>query len=217
LLHREVVEFKNVFYAGGLEELYHEKKKYEEAGKYYRQAIQNDPDDAGTRINYAALLVDLQQPHEALKHLDTAKTLKRTPRDDGMLSNNEGMAYSQLGRLDKAIPCFEEAVRFYPSEARFWANLGGAYGKRGLYKESIASLEKGLEIIPDSFELRKNLAVTHMKMEAYAEAISILEGIPSVEASKAKELESLRTYLKDKLSQDPDSCLSPSKEGMRIQ
>lgn len=203
LLHREVVEFKNPFYSGGLAELYHEKRKYEEAGKYYLQAIQNDPDDAGARINYAALLVDLQQPREALKHLDTAKTLKRTPREKGMLSNNEGMAYSQLGRLDEAIRCFEEAVRFYPSEARFWANLGGAYGNRGLYKESIASLQKGLVIIPDSFELRKNLAVTHMKMGAYAEAISILEEIPSVEASKTKELESLRTYLKDKLSQDP--------------
>ena len=204
LYHREVIEFNNLFYSGGLAELYHKQKDYGEAEKYYRQAVLNYPDKAGNQINYAALLVDLQRPREALIHLDKAKTLKMMPNEKGMLHNNEGMAYLQLDRLDEAIGFFEEAVRIYPSKARFWGNLGGVYGKKGWYKRSIAALEKGLEIEPDSFELRKNLAVTHMKMEAYEEALSILEKIPAGDGLKSKELESFRTYLRNKLLQNSD-------------
>ena len=200
LLHREVTEFNNLFYTGGLAEMYHSKGNYKEAERYYRKAALHYPEDAGNQVNYAALLVDLQRPREALMHLGKAKALKMTPTERGKFYNNEGMAYFQLGRLDEAIRSLEEAVRICPSESRFWANLGGAYGNKGWYRESIDVLEKGLEIMADSFELRKNLAVTHMKMEAYDKALAVLEKFSVTDGEKNKELASLRTYLRNKLS-----------------
>jgi Tfp pilus assembly protein PilF len=203
LFHREVVEFKNLFYAGGLAEKYHDRNDYEKAERYYRLAVLHFSENATNQINYAALLVDLKRPREALVHLGKAGPLKMTLRERGRLHNNEGMAYLQLGRLDEAVRSFEHAVRLAPSDAKFWANLGGVYGNVGSYEESVSALKKGLEIEPDSTELRKNLAVTYMRMEAYEEALSTLEGIPPSERMKSKDAETLLRNLRKKVLHRP--------------
>ena len=203
LLHREVLEFKNFFYAGGLAEKYHDRKDYEKAEKYYKLAVLHFPEDAANQINYAALLLDLERPRDALVHLDKARALNMTPGEQGRLHNNEGMAYLQLRRFDEAVRSFEHSVRLSPSDATFWANLGGAYGNAGRYEDSVAALRKGLEIAPSSKELRKNLAVTYMRMEAYEEALSTLEEIAPSERMKSEDVETLLRNLRKKVVNGP--------------
>ena len=199
LLHREVMGFKNLFYAGGLAEKYHDRNDYENAEKYYRLAVLHSADNATDQINYAALLVDLKRPREALVHLDKAGALNMTRAERGRLHNNQGMAYLHIGRFDEAVRAFEHAVRLAPSDAKFWANLGGAYGNMGRYEKSILALSKALEIAPDSTELRKNLAVTYMRMGAYEEALATLEMIPPSERMKNKGAETLLRNLRKKV------------------
>jgi tetratricopeptide (TPR) repeat protein len=198
LCHREVTQFNNLFYAGCLAEQYHKRKDYEKAETYYRLAIANYPRIADDRINYAALLVHLEKPREALMHLDRAKTLKMIASERGRFYNNQGMAYFQLGRLDEAMRSFEEAVRVCPAEATFRANLGAAYGNKGQYEDSIKVLTKGLETAPTSLELRKNLSVIYIRMGAYDKALSTLEEISPSERAKSKEVETLLKGLQEK-------------------
>ena len=199
LFHREVMGFNNFFYAGGLAEKYHDRNDYEEAERYYRLAVLYFPDNATDQINYAALLVDLKRPKEALVHLDKAGALNMTTAERGRLHNNEGMAYLYLGQPDEAVSSFKRAVRLAPSDAKFWGNLGGAYGNMGRYEESVLALRKALEIAPDSTELRKNLAVTYMKMGAYEQAILTLEAIPLSERIKSRDAETLLKNLRKKV------------------
>jgi Tfp pilus assembly protein PilF len=199
LFHREVMGFKNFFYAGGLAEKYHDRNDYKNAEKYYRLTVLHFPDNVTDQINYAALLVELKKPREALAQLERVRAVKMTPEERGRLYNNQGMAYLQLGRLDEAVCSFEHAVQLAPSDAMFWANLGGAYGNMGRYEDSVSALRKGLEIDPNSTELRKNLAVTYMRMEANEEALSVLEGIPASERMKSIDAETLLRNLREKV------------------
>jgi tetratricopeptide (TPR) repeat protein len=187
----EVLHFSNDFYAGGLAERLFVKKNFMEAERYFQKAIHLYPHNLRNYLNYAALLIDTKREDEALIYLDKAKALIKSNFEKGQWFNNRGMAYFQLGKKEKGLADFLEAVAYWPHEAQFWSNLGGAYGTLGDYRHSIASLEKGLEIDPDSVELRKNLALTHMKVGNYEKAIKTLERIPAEQREKSEDISAL--------------------------
>jgi tetratricopeptide (TPR) repeat protein len=188
---QEVQNFSNSFYAGGLAENLLEKKKYQEAERYFQVAIDNYSYKAKNYINYSALLVDTGRPDDALLYLNKAKPLTMTHKERGQWFNNMGMAYFNLRENDDAVKSFKKAIIFSPKESQFSANLGGAYGSMGDYINSVSALKKGLEIAPESIQLRKNLAVTYVRMEDYEKAILTLEKIPTHEIERNIEVEKL--------------------------
>jgi len=175
---QEVLHFNNVFYAGGLAENLLNKKRYQEAERYFRVAINNYPHKAKNYINYSALLTYTGRVDNALLYLNKAKALFMTDCERGEWFNNMGMAYFKLKEQDKALKNFLKAVHFHPNEPQFWVNLGGAYGSAGDYQNSIAILKKGLMRFPDSELLIKNFAVSYYRKGDYEKAISVLERIP---------------------------------------
>lgn len=175
---QEVVHFKNYLYAGGLAENLLDGKRYQEAERYFRIAINEYPHEAKNYINYSALLLDTGRPNDALLYLKRAKALFMNHKERGEWFNNMGMAYFNLKKNDNALKSFKKAILFSPNESQFWANLGGAYGSIGAYRNSIAVLENGLALFPDSELLRKNLGVSYYHVGEYAKAISVLEKIP---------------------------------------
>lgn len=196
---QEVLNFNNVFYAGGLAENLLDKKRYEEAERYFRIAINHYPYEAKNYVNYSALLIDTGRLDAALSCLDKARSLTMTHREHGEWFNNMGMAYFQLREQDKALEHFLKAVDLCPKEPQFWANLGGAYGSMGDYENSISVLRKGIDIAPDSIQLRKNLAVTYMKMKDYEKVITTLEKIPDPERRKNRDIQGLLHKARNRL------------------
>lgn len=190
-LNREVQQFHNYLYAGGLAEALLDERKYQDAERYFQIAINDYPNKAKNYINYSALLMETGRKNKALFFLNEAKSLKMTHRERGEWFNNMGMACFNLGKNEEAIRNFRKAVMFSPNEAQFWANLGGAYGSAGDYENSLAALKKGLEIAPDSLRLRKNLAVTYLRMGNPAMASSILEKIPPSQRAEQGVIELL--------------------------
>jgi len=176
--NQEVVYFNNYLYAGGLAESLLDNKRYREAERYFRKAVNNYPHEARNYINYSALLIETGRLDDALSYLNKAKALTMTHIERGQWFNNMGMAYFNLRENDDAVKSFRKAIIFSPEESQFWANLGGAYGSMGDYINSVSALKKGLEIAPESIQLRKNLAVTYIRMEKYSQAISVLEKVP---------------------------------------
>lgn len=188
---QEVYHFDNYFYVGGLAESLFEKKNFMEAERYFQEAINRYPKESRNYINYAALLIETGREDQALIYLDRTKALIKGKFEKGQWFNNRGMAYFQLGKTDKALADFLEAVAYWPYESQFWSNLGGAYGSLGDYRNSISSLKKGLDIDPDSTDLSKNLAVTYMRMGDYEKAILTLEKIPAHQKETSKEIRAL--------------------------
>ncbi len=176
-LHREVHHFNNYFYAGGLAESLLDEKKYRDAERYFRIAINNYPQKPKNYINYSALLIDTGRPEEALLCLNRAWSLTMTHNEQGQWFNNMGMAYFKLKKHHQGLRHFSKAVEYCRNNHQFWANLGGAYGSIGDYENSVFALKKGLDVAPESIQLRKNLAVTYLRMGDPSKAISTLEGI----------------------------------------
>jgi tetratricopeptide (TPR) repeat protein len=188
---QEVMNFNNIYYAGGLAGNLLDNKQYGEAEHYFKIAIDHYPDKARHYISYSALLLETSRPYAALSILDKARSLTMSYRERGEWFNNMGMAYFQLNDLGTALEHFLKAVDLCPNEAQFWANLGGAYGSTGDYENSLSALKKGLNIASDSIQLKKNLAVTYMNIGEYKEAISILEEIPDRERREHKDIQDL--------------------------
>ncbi len=186
LFHREVIQYGNLAYAGGFAEQYHRKDDYLLANKYYVMAIHAFPEDSKNRIGYAALMLDLRRPHKALFHLKKAEGMGMTSRTRSDLFNNKGLAYLQLGRVQKAIFLMERAVGLAPHKVEFWENLGAAYGYAGDYDKSVSVLKKGRDICGDSVNLNRNLAISYMRLGSYNEAISILERLLKQETGEKR-------------------------------
>jgi len=175
---REVKEFNNYLYAGGLAESLLDKRRYHEAEQYFCLAIKHYPSEAKNHINYSALLIETGRAEKALFFLNQARSLTMTHNERGQWFNNMGMANFKLGNDEEALRNFRKAILFCPDEPEFWANLGAVYGYLGDYENSVLVLKKALKTVPGSTSLRKNLAVTYLRMGNPAMALSVLETIP---------------------------------------
>jgi tetratricopeptide (TPR) repeat protein len=196
---QEVLRFDNLFYAGGLAEIFRQNKDYTQAKVYFEKAIKQAPLRADIYINYAALLLDLKRPEEALAYLDEGERIVVTYKNKAELYNNKGASYYLLNRPKKAIQYFSLAVKYSPGEAKFWANLGASYIAAGDFKNSIPALKKGLEIAPESIRLRKYLASSYIHTKDYEKAIMTFEEIPGHVIDSNKDLEELLEETRNKL------------------
>jgi tetratricopeptide (TPR) repeat protein len=63
--------------------------------------------------------------------------------------NNKGLALAGLKKYDKAIQCYDEALKIDPLLKEAWYNKGRAYALKGEHKKTIENYSKALEIDPN--------------------------------------------------------------------
>jgi tetratricopeptide (TPR) repeat protein len=93
----------------------------------------------------------------------------------GKVYNDLGVALAHVGRLEEAIPAYEEALRLKPDYAEAQYNLGVALARVGRRPEAIEHWERALQIQPDLADAHNNLAVALMGQGKLREAIGHLE------------------------------------------
>lgn len=114
-----------------------------EAMAAYRTAIEWQAaapgKDPGPFLNLGTLLLEQNQPREAVPHLLRAVGLAPAePRARERL----GKAYLQLDELDKALSELEAAVQLDPESAPLRFILGQAYRKKGLMDKARAEFDR---------------------------------------------------------------------------
>jgi hypothetical protein len=202
LFKQEVLGFGNYLFASDIADRYLHNKRYLEAEKYFKTAIEKFPYQAYGYINYSALLTETGRPADAISILNKAKTLVMTHHVQGEWFNNMGMALSQSGDKEQGLECFKKAVIYVPDEPIFWSNLGGAYGMTGDYQNSIDALKKGIEISPDSIQLWTNLALSYINLKDYKTAVTVLERISEQEAKENSEVIKLLKLAREGLARE---------------
>ena len=98
------------------------------------RAIALEPNNAGVRIDLAAILCQANRPAEAITHLLKALTLRENLPD---VHNNLGVALEQLDRYEEAAVAFANAAKLEPSRLTGRLNLGRLQRKCGTSAKSL--------------------------------------------------------------------------------
>ncbi len=107
---------------------------------------------------------------------DLEKSLKSKPKDK-VAWNNLGFIYKRMGKLDKAIRCFDNALKLDSEYAETWNNKGDAFYKLGKLQEAINCFERAIDIQPRYEKAWYNKAVA---LEALGEDDESLDHIDMV-------------------------------------
>jgi tetratricopeptide (TPR) repeat protein len=115
----------------------------ENADKYYKRAIQIDPDYMEARTNYAGMLLDRLDVDEAIRQLNAV--LQREPNNDVAL-RTLSQAYRLKGLYPQAVEAAQKSIQLAPTvgEPHLW--LGDSLRLSNREAESEVEYEKYLKL-----------------------------------------------------------------------
>ena len=109
--------------------LFERQKKYDEAEKHFRQALEFDPEDTAA-LNYLGyMLADRNVRLDEAQKL-VQKALELDP-DNGAYLDSLGWVYYRQGKLEMAEELLKRALAKTPRDATVHEHLGDVYMKRG--------------------------------------------------------------------------------------
>ncbi|MDR0916965.1 MAG: tetratricopeptide repeat protein [Oscillospiraceae bacterium] len=85
---------------------------------------------------------------------------------------NEGDLLYDNNEYERAIECYNEAVRLAPADDAAYNKRGIAYGKLERYDEAIADITEAIRLDPDYAAAYNNRGIAYGKLERYDEAIA---------------------------------------------
>ena len=159
-------------------DFYMEKQEDSKAEKYYRRAVEIDPDGFLSNTGMGYYLGDKGKPAEVIKYYE--KSLGNIPNDAAEYRilparYNLAMAYLEQGAADKARKQLEAALEVNPGYTLALNSLGQIYGNNGRLNEAISSFKKAVEFDPDFADAWNNLGYSYYLKKEYREAINYYE------------------------------------------
>jgi len=117
----------------------YEEKKYDDAVRYYTEAIELNRDNSGAYNNRGCAYDKLKDYYKAID--DYSKTIDLNPKYS-LAYNNRGIVYGRQEEYDLAIADFNKAIELDPKDSEAYNNRGYVYYKQNQYEESIKDFEK---------------------------------------------------------------------------
>jgi superkiller protein 3 len=157
------------------------------ARESFERAITLDPKHVKSRLNLSRVLLEQNEPREAVTHIEVAITLDST----------SGESYRLLGRARAALNESEEAIEAYQTaltinDRDVWAmnNLGLLLMKLERHEEALAPLARAIQLDSSVAVFRNNfgMALEHTghfvaATESYRAAVTIDPGYTKAQSS----------------------------------
>ena len=86
-----------------------------------------------------------------------------------------GFSFSSLEQHEKAIECYERAIKVNPKKEEAWYNMGIAFDNSEQYEKAIECYERAIKINPKDEEAWYNMGNVFFLMEEYAKAWSAFQ------------------------------------------
>ena len=147
--------------------LFLDRNRPDEAKTIFEKAANLTPPDLPACYSLARLK-QLENDHEGAVTI-YRQMLNQQP-NAGVVWNNLGVAYRELGKPEDAISSFRAAVKFTPQMAEAWNNLGVAQDEGNMADSAIKSYRKAIEIQPDYASPHLNLGICLQKQKQFKEA-----------------------------------------------
>jgi GWxTD domain-containing protein len=135
--------------------------KVEEAKARLQEAFHKKPDNIDFAFNLARAHMKLAEYKEIEAVL--LPFLSRLENPPYELLFMMGIAYQNMGKLDKAIEVFDQAISQYGLNLQLLNSLGECYFQLGNAQEALAAWEKSLEINPNQPQIKKNVETLKKK------------------------------------------------------
>lgn len=132
-----------------LAQTYYAEKKYDEAIKYLRIAVEKDPGDQTNKMLLANVLMETNRLDEGRQVMDTV--------DDSLIQDpavfvNIGINLLNKNQADDALPYFEKAITRFPDKGDGYYYRALVRLQKGDTDGTRADLTKFLELSPDAPE-----------------------------------------------------------------
>jgi predicted TPR repeat methyltransferase len=147
--------------------LYLDQDRPDKAKPIFEKAANLNPPDLSACYSLGRLK-QLENDHQGA--ITTYKVILDQQPNSGIVWNNLGVAYREIGKPDDAIASFRAAVRFAPQMAEAWNNLGVAQDELNLTENALNSYRKAIRIQPDYTSPHLNLGISLQKSDQFKEA-----------------------------------------------
>ena len=147
-------------------------REYDEALKYYDQAVRFRPDDESTILSRAELLLRMDRVDEALASY--ADAVRRWPKSALSLNAYGYTLADRTNRYREAEKLIRKAIKYEPDSPAIIDSLGWVLFKRGKYEEALVELERAYAGLPDH-EVAAHIVETLVALGRRDEALQRLE------------------------------------------
>lgn len=153
---RNNLSFGSVFYERGY---------YEQAGEFFRQALQDDPSSAEALYGIGSVYLQQQKTKEARESFDRAIGLQPNyPGTQPNAWNNLGILAAREGNTDAAITDFQRALEIDHAHPIALLNLGNAYRQKKDWAMAENTLARSVEINPEEPEANYSLGMVYAQL-----------------------------------------------------
>ncbi len=130
--------------------------------------------DEGTREHLAAAREKLDRDdfEGALAHLDRVHEVDARTVE---VLHEKAFAHIGLGEMERALECYDAAVRLGNADADLWNDRAFALLEMGRFSEARESAEKALELDPKHYAALCNLGKAELELGQAAKALELAE------------------------------------------
>ena len=146
-----------------------QKGDFEEALKFYEQAIIINPNYAGAYSNRGNSFKELNRFEEALSSYDRAVELNPNYVD---AYSNRGITLHNLNRFDEALKSFDQAILLNSNYAEAYFNKGITLHKLTRFEEALASFDCSIKIDATYADAYTNRGMSLQELKRFDEALS---------------------------------------------
>ena len=137
--------------------------------------------------------------------IDAVEILIQDNPYEAKLQNISGICNAALGKLDKAVLCYKEALKIKPNYVEALNNLGITFHNLGQLDEAVKIYEQVIAIKPDYAEALNNLGITLMELDHLEEAVKSYEKALAINPNYSTAFNNLSITLKE--LGEPDSAI----------
>ena len=148
----------------------HKWKKWQDAEKFFQQALKSRPNFAPLHCHYGLSLHRLKRMEDAIQNFNIAISIHP---DFPQAYNNRGNVFQDLGRLDESLADYDCAVAIKPDYAEVYLSRGAVLCDLRRFEEALESYEKYKSVRGDDSEWHTNKALVLLLNGKLAEGFAL--------------------------------------------